>query len=163
MGKTKPTRGTETIPNKAMHSRVSYLYQAASFFAAKSQTTDHIDETPKHSAEMPENSRTTSFNQVSKAAGLQALSNQLLSDLRIVVQKSQIRLSPAVKHSICKRCNTMLVGGSTSTSFIENKSKDGKKPWADLLINKCQNCGLERRFPLTTTRQKRRPARELAV
>jgi ribonuclease P protein subunit RPR2 len=64
-----------------------------------------------------------------------------------------------MKHSICKNCDTMLIDGSTCTNEVENKSKGGKKRWADVLVRKCNTCGLEKRFPIGAERQKRRPHR----
>ncbi|RYP86163.1 hypothetical protein DL769_000775 [Monosporascus sp. CRB-8-3] len=65
-----------------------------------------------------------------------------------------------MKHTICKYCDTLLVEGHTSTSFVENQSKGGKKPWADVLVVKCNTCGGLKRFPVQAPRQKRRPIRE---
>ncbi|RYP05947.1 hypothetical protein DL765_009671 [Monosporascus sp. GIB2] len=65
-----------------------------------------------------------------------------------------------MKHTICKYCDTLLVEGDTSTSFVENQSKGGKKPWADVLVVKCNTCGGLKRFPVQAPRQKRRPIRE---
>jgi ribonuclease P protein subunit RPR2 len=55
----------------------------------------------------------------------------------------------------------MLIYGSTCTNEVENKSKDGKKPWADVLVRRCATCGLEKRFPVAAKRQKRRSQRSL--
>lgn len=86
-------------------------------------------------------------------------STRLLSQLRSVSLKSQIRLSSEMKHSICKRCNTLLISGRTSTNRVENKSRGCKKAWADLLIITCDICGMAKRFPLRAKRQNRRTKR----
>lgn len=83
-------------------------------------------------------------------------SARLLSHLRSVSLKSQIRLSSEMKHSICKRCNTLLISGHTSTNQVENKSRGGKKAWADLLVITCNVCGMAKRFPVKAKRQQRR-------
>jgi ribonuclease P protein subunit RPR2 len=61
-----------------------------------------------------------------------------------------------MKHSICKNCDTMLTDGSTCSIEVENKSKGGKKPWADVLVRKCNTCGFTRRYPMAAKRQKRK-------
>lgn len=94
---------------------------------------------------------------------LRPASRRLVSELRDVSLKMQLRMSPAMKHSICKNCNTLLLDGSTCSTEVENKSKDGKKLWADVLVRKCIVCGLAKRFPLAARRQKRRPYRERKV
>jgi len=45
------------------------------------------------------------------------------------------------------------VPGKTSIIRLENKSKGGRKPWADVLVVECQRCGLERRYPVGQERQ----------
>ncbi|KAI8950442.1 RNAse P Rpr2/Rpp21/SNM1 subunit domain-containing protein [Xylaria longipes] len=140
MAKTK-TPGS--VPNKHLYSRLSYLHQAAAFLGSQvGNTHDSKSEPPA-----ADQSRLK-------------LARHLLTDLRATSLKSQIRLSPAVKHSICKFCDTLLIEGETSTSVVENKSKHGKKPWADVLVVKCNACHGVKRFPVQAPRQKRRPQRE---
>lgn len=64
-----------------------------------------------------------------------------------------------MKHSICKYCDSLLIEGETSSSVVENKSKGGQKPWADVLVVKCHTCEGVKRFPAQAPRQKRRPMR----
>lgn len=165
MAKVKAPKGAN-IPNKAIYSRVSYLYQAAAYLATQSEQPatsggQKIEESvaiqalgPNFAIQVP-----TSDTVHVPSSLSQYIPRQLLSDLRAVSLKTQIRLSPAIKHSICKCCNSFLVDGSTCTQEIENRSKNGKKPWADVLIRKCKNCGYERRFPVAHDRQTRRISR----
>lgn len=157
MAKAKPLN----VPHKALHSRVSYLYQAAAYLATLEppSTATHVHEAEGHQQEVGHEDGQHTARSEPQLASSQVLSRQLLSDLRCVSQKMQIRLSPAMKHAICKRCDTMLLEGSTCTAKVENKSKNGKKPWADVLVRICSNCGCERRFPVNADRQPRRPYR----
>lgn len=148
MIKTKASKG---VPNKALHSRVSYLYQAATYLATQQQTqpAEDTSRTPSHQGSpVPESQN-----------GMESASRRLFSDLRAVSLKAQLRMSPAMKNSICKNCDTMLVDGFTCTTEIENRSKGGKKAWADVLVRKCDTCGTAKRFPLSAKRQKRKPLR----
>lgn len=141
------------IPNKVLHSRLSYLYQAAAYLASQKHSNvlvaDEKREAIATSRELDDDSKKS----------LQASARHLVKDLRAVSQKTLLRMSPAMKNSICKRCDTMLIDGDTCTSEVENQSKGGKKPWADVLLRKCNVCGSARRFPLGADRQKRRPYR----
>ena len=83
----------------------------------------------------------------------------LISQLRSVSLKGQIRLSQAMKHSICKSCDALLVPGTTSSTRVENKSRGSKKPWADVLVTTCHSCSATKRFPVGAKRQRRRPHR----
>ncbi|TVY21895.1 hypothetical protein LARI1_G000270 [Lachnellula arida] len=147
MSKAKAAKGTVNVPNKILHSRVSYLYQAASYLAAQqphseSGPTRYERDTSKTPSNHPksietngaEHSSSTTF---SEAAAYRPASRRMISDLRSVTLKGQMRISPAMKHSTCKKCDTLLVDGSTCTNEVENKSKEGKKPWADVPILDC--------------------------
>ncbi|KAM0356030.1 hypothetical protein ACHAPU_000423 [Fusarium lateritium] len=146
----------KSVQNRIIYSRASYLYQAASYLAkqqspncqyalSKSSTTGH-----EHSASVP----TKNEQKV-----LANMSRQAISALRAVAQKAQIRLSPAMKQTICKFCDTLLVEGDTCTSTVENASKGGRKPWADVLSIKCKTCGHVKRYPVSAPRQKRKASR----
>lgn len=172
---------------KHLHSRISYLYQAATLLAHA--TTNHIIEgcNPKNSeqakggpgeieqssimaleveetapAEAPVRSRNEPadinlYNESSLRES--ALSRHLLTHLRAVSLKSVIRLTPAMKNSICKRCDLLMVPGSTATISAENKSRGSKKPWADVLVLTCVACGTTKRHPVGMKRQLKRQKR----
>ena len=161
MAKVKTSKGVSGVTNKALHSRVSFLYQAAAYLATREpqcQNSNSVDRTGLHKDVLTV-SQTTSQDDIKLPS--QALSRRCISDLRAVSLKTQIRLSPSMKRSICKRCDIMLIDGSTCASEIENKSKGGRKPWANILVRRCKSCGYERRFPCEAKRQARRPHRPL--
>ncbi|KAL2069085.1 hypothetical protein VTL71DRAFT_15423 [Oculimacula yallundae] len=157
----KPKTGS--VPNKAIYSRVSYLYQAAAYMAAQQQQYPAKEsQTTADDEDNKEGTGTTAANSGELQLPLsQPASRRLVSDMRAVSHKVLMRISPAMKHSICKNCDTMMIDGSTCTSEVENRSKGGKKPWADILVRRCNTCGLAKRFPLVADRQKRRPQRKI--
>ena len=135
------------ISNRATFSRMSYLYQAASYLA-----TAEVQK-------LPAEDKVTSNNEDS---GGRNMARRLVSDMRAVGLKTQVRIDPNIKQSVCKYCDTLLLEGQTCTSFVENKSKNGKKPWADVLVIRCKTCTREKRFPASVSaiRQKRRHLRQ---
>ena len=182
---------TNRVPQRHIHSRVSFLYQAATLLAGtqmRDQTTplsslgDHqmhqATEDPGakqiHTAIPLDSSEEADGARCMREAGESSkrdtspglsmahapMARHLLSHLRGVSLKSQIRLSPAIKHSVCKRCDTLFMPGSTSTSTIENLSKGGKKPWADVLVIRCDVCHAVKRFPVGARRQQKREQRQ---
>jgi ribonuclease P protein subunit RPR2 len=165
MAKMK-SKGTGAIPSKAMHSRASFLYQTAIYLATQQQqrskpavessTSDGSYVKGHGTKDMAKPEMQATFD---REALLQAASRRLISDLRAVSLKAQMRMSPTMKHAICKNCDTILVDGSTCASKVENKSKGGKKPWADILVRRCNICGTARRFPVAAERQNRRTRR----
>jgi ribonuclease P protein subunit RPR2 len=148
MAKIKTLNGSAKVPNKAIHSRVSFLFQAASYLAT-SQPPKDIEQSTKQATAKVE----------TVEAAPNPISRRLASDLRSVTLKAQLRISPQMKHAICKNCDTILIDGTTCTAEVENKSKGGKKSWADVLARRCNICGVAKRYPLTAPRQKRRPLR----
>jgi ribonuclease P protein subunit RPR2 len=83
------------------------------------------------------------------------LSRVYTFQMRGVSLKTQTRLSVPVKRSFCKRCDTSLVPGVSSTQEIRNESRGRKKPWADVLVIRCLVCGTEKRFPQTEKHSKK--------
>ena len=178
----------KAIAQKHLHSRISFLYQAATYLAqvdGKSQarvpgindeskkscdpgrelqcaatTPKAVSEDGLHISTIEQHNMMPEIGPDNDWASKDfALSRQLLAHLRAVSLRGQIKLTPAVKHTICKRCNVLLIPGSTSTSNIENKSSEGRKPWADVLVTTCTACGTSKRFPVGAKRQVRRASR----
>lgn len=169
MGKKQPG----TVPNRHIYARISFLYQASAYLAQTGKTVPNApnshdiatssianadvnmeNDDTNHTQEQP------NLTQVDRSiTTAQNLSRKLLTDLRAVTHKSLIRASPDVKRTICKYCDTLLVDGQTSSSAVENASKGGKKPWADVLVVKCHTCGRAKRFPVHPREQKSRKYR----
>lgn len=175
----KADKKTNGVSQRHLYSRISYLYQAATHLMnarpeeglgttptttkntflgpEPSQAKDNNQDINVEAPEISQNVSHSSITQCStKAYGP---SRHLISQLRSVSLKGQIRLSPTMKHSICKRCDALLVPGRTSSTHIENKSRGGKKPWADVLVVTCHACSAVKRFPVEAKRQSRRPLR----
>ena len=181
MAKDKTKTG---VPNKHLHARISYLQQAAKCLAAghvspnglasmrsAAPNEDTIDQEQAPSdGDAPEppigpmsqegpahgDAKVSNFQQPS-FGGLPLL---LSSHLAQVARKSQIRLHPTIKHSICKRCTTPLIEGQTCRKFMENLSKGGRKPNADVLVLECTACGATKRWPVGAKRQERKTKRK---
>lgn len=147
MSKVKPPK-SKGIPSKHLHARTAFLYQAATYLTLQTSPNGPV-QVPEHLAQ------THSPGPVHCAP----ISLQLGSDLQQVSRKAQLRLSVDVKRTICKRCNTILVQGRTATQTIENASKGGKKPWADVLVLECKVCGGKKKFPVGMERQAKKGAR----
>lgn len=184
MGKAKAkSQKVATVPHKHLHSRISYLYQAASYLAnVKRSSADSVPTKiypedspasihPEKPLVVPEwSTRPTTIvtspstltadeerSQVAPAITARvanSLQRQMVSHLHAVSLKAQIRLSPALKRTVCKRCHTLLIPGSTCHERLENLSRGGKKPWADILILHCDTCGTQKRTPVRAARQK---------
>ncbi|TKA78494.1 hypothetical protein B0A55_01969 [Friedmanniomyces simplex] len=83
----------------------------------------------------------------------------LASHLKQIARKAQIRLHTSVKHALCPTCSTVLVEGETCTKRMENLSRGGRKPHADVLVVECTVCGAGKTVPVGAARQKRKGER----
>lgn len=188
-GKGKGLQGGPV--QKHLHSRISFLYQAATYLAnaTKDQTTMGGSFRKSEQAEIGSekyhrssriasvSAETESLKAPLEPGELQgeikshnnptarnsALSCQLLNHLRAVSLKSVIRITPVMKHSICRRCDVLLVPGSTAIADMENKSRGGKKSWADVLVVTCVACGTARRIPIGAKRQLKKQYRPIGL
>ena len=151
MGKIKAPK-SKGIPSKHLHARTTFLYQAATYLTL--QTASNKPESTPRTDELVPQSHSHGSQFVS------SLAVKLCSDLQQVSRKAQLRLSVDLKRSMCKRCNTVLVLGRTATQIVENKSKGGKQPWADVLVLECTTCGGKKRFPIGAKKQTKKAERK---
>lgn len=151
MAKDNPPK-PKGIPNKHLHARITFLYQAATYL------TLHTSVNSNQAAVKDADPSVTSHTEQSSPLAI-----QLGSDLHTVSRKAQLRLSVDLKRSMCKSCNAVLVPGHTATQVIDNQSKGGKKPWADVLVIICNRCGSKKRLPVGAKRQPKKRARLVAA
>lgn len=186
MAKTKQDK---SVQNKHHYSRASYLYQAAAYLSAHTASrqdplaaavasprepdsstqpdTTVSNEAPEsHDAELAADEAKQAKTTTAAAAAAttarplpRGSERYLITHLRGVGLKTHTRLSRDIKRSLCKRCDTLLVPARTSTAGIENASKGGRKPWADVYVVTCLVCGTEKRFPAGMEQQKRKGMR----
>ncbi|KAK5998776.1 hypothetical protein PT974_01159 [Cladobotryum mycophilum] len=154
-------KGPASVQNRHIYTRASYLYQAANYLAncaQASSTPNHGPSRQEEAANKAAHSALTANEAERKA--LMNVSRQVISDMRSVSLKMQIRSSPTIKSTICKFCDTLQIEGKTCRSAVENASKGGRKPWADVLVIRCDTCGHAKRYPISgVPRQKRRSMR----
>ena len=140
-------KGQSGVQNRHIFERISYLYQAADYLSTASR------------AQQDTSTQMTQSQHASQKKATQNVSRHAVSDLRAVSLKVMIRQSPDMKRAMCKFCDTILDEGRTCQSTIENQSKGGKKPWADVLVIRCSTCGNSKRYPVNAARQKRKHLR----
>jgi ribonuclease P protein subunit RPR2 len=151
------------VQNRAIYSRMSFLQQAAVALSSIGQRTADSSSADASNTPSVSNQPTSKINRSdsSSVTSLDGMSRRLATDLRAVSLKTRIRLKPAVKQTICKFCDSILIDGESCTSTIENKSRGAKKPWADVLVRRCDTCGRERRYPVSAARARRKTERGL--
>ncbi|KAF2749183.1 Rpr2-domain-containing protein [Sporormia fimetaria CBS 119925] len=143
--KQRPAKG---MVNRHLHARTTFLYQAAAYLTLQAAPVEQgkIEDSPTHSSRF--------------AASGDAV--RLGTHLRSISMKGQLHLSQTVKRTICKSCSAMLIPGRTANHVVENLSKGGRKPWADVLVVECRTCGSKKRFPVGASRQESKSRRASA-
>lgn len=152
MSKVKPPK-TKGIPSKHLHARTTFLYQAAAYLNLQTSPV-------QAAANVGITGDSPIVEDTKRLQAHSPIALELGSDLQQVSRKAQLRLAIDVKRTICKRCNTILVPGRTAIQTIENSSKNGRKPWADVLSIECKLCGGKKRFPTGATKQAKKHARQ---
>lgn len=146
------------VQNRAIYSRASFLQQAATLLSLHrdESAASKGDSSPSQARPVVEGS-----SEASPRADfqLQGMSRRLATDMRSVSLKTRIRLTPTVKQAVCKFCDSVLIEGHSCTSTVENRSRGGRKPWADVLVRRCHTCGRERRYPVSAEKQRRKTER----
>lgn len=145
MVKTKSPKPAKSNPHKHLHARISFLQRASEYLA--SQKTGQTQESESSVAD-PQN-----------ACGNGA-SRHMTAQCKGVSRKAQIRMSKDAKRSMCKRCETQLIRGQSSEEHIENLSRNGAKPWANVLVVTCLSCKAVKRYPIGATRNSKKKDRQ---
>jgi ribonuclease P protein subunit RPR2 len=153
------SKAQTSVSNRHIYTRASYLYQAANYLA---RFPERQDDNGQSAAAAPgdEQHSTSRKRDAQGQRAAQNISRRMVSDLKAVSLKGQVRQSPAMKRSMCKFCATVLIEGRNCHSVIENESKGGRKPWADVLVIRCSTCGNFKRVPVSARRQKRKHLRQ---
>ncbi|KAG5992347.1 hypothetical protein E4U43_003808 [Claviceps pusilla] len=158
-------KGQPGVQNRIIYSRASYLYQAATYLSNCVDRVENAPSSTRPQASKPELSADQQqqhqhqHQHRKQQKALENMSRLAMADMKAVSLKAQIRQSPALKRTVCKFCDTLLVEGRSCSSTIENPSKGARKPWADVLVMKCKTCGNVKRFPVDAPRQKRKSLR----
>ncbi|KAJ3442905.1 ribonuclease p protein subunit p21 [Anaeramoeba flamelloides] len=115
-----------SFPNKDDFLRMNFLYQASQIVVQPK--SDHKPNTTldRHNLN---------------------LSRFYIQQMKKVAQKKVLRISPEVKQTFCKGCNTLLIPGMSSTQRVRSKRQQH-------VVIRCLVCGLTKRFNCNNTQKK---------
>lgn len=171
--KSKVSQTSTNGVNKHILARALYLYEAAKYLQQQKLHGPKKDGDGPASTGLKKNAgldaTTLEFRKSQELTGRPFLGKpSCLGEQRRLVShqkgvcmkgKGQARLPVDLKRSICKRCETILEEPSTCSTIVENESRGGAKPWADVRVVQCLCCGTEKRFPIGSRRQLRKGKR----
>lgn len=145
MVKEKGKKSEPGGSQRHIRARISFLHKAANLL----QQHAYIKQKDCQEDGDNQNATSQSYPLIS------SLPRQYVSQMRGISLKSQQRLPIEVKRSICKRCDLILIQGTTCEGEIRNESRGQKKPWADVRVVRCRACGVEKRFPMCQKRSQK--------
>ncbi|TDL24232.1 Rpr2-domain-containing protein [Rickenella mellea] len=167
MGKNKNKddgQNPNNIPNKDILQRLNFLYQASVLMHKIASPSDNPDSStpdsgnPRLEATQEDNSETgrgRHERNMHKSNGKQQrmgtasdLARNYIRSMRIIGQKTNVRMDPSVKRSLCKGCSTVLVPGSTATVRIKSM-----RSHRHAISYTCTHCSTTRRIPAPPTAQ----------
>ncbi|KAE8331824.1 RNAse P Rpr2/Rpp21/SNM1 subunit domain-containing protein [Aspergillus sergii] len=176
MAKAKGKKGSSGGAQSHIRARLDYLHNAAIYLqsaaVASRQSSSQLVQKPTRpdgepvsasarivphflSHDITSGQKPTGTDSSANMDHLPHLSRVLISQMRGVSLKTQLRLPVETKRSYCKRCDTLLSPGVSCIQEIRNESRDRKKPWADVRVILCTTCETEKRFPQTERRTKK--------
>ncbi|KAK2765051.1 hypothetical protein FQN54_008750 [Arachnomyces sp. PD_36] len=160
MAKAKSQKGSAGAAQSHLRARITYLHKASAYIlSVSSTTTQRTQESSSGDGQSKEQNDSSGDganpHTTSPTVQTARLPRQYLSQIRGVSLKSQLRLPQDIKRSACRRCDILLIPGSTCTEEIENQSRGKKKPWADVRVVRCTSCGTTKRFPQASKRSSR--------
>ncbi|KAL3429825.1 RNAse P Rpr2/Rpp21/SNM1 subunit domain-containing protein [Aspergillus tetrazonus] len=157
MAKTKGKKGSGGGGNGYVRARINYLYNAAAYLQSKAAgaledvaTQNEVMSDANTASPKAKRPRSDCRDE----CALQ-VARLCISQMRGVSQKSQLRLPIEQKRSFCKRCDTLLIPGTSCIEETRNPSRGARKPWAEVRIVRCNICGTEKRFPQTDKRSRK--------
>lgn len=149
-----------------IHARIAYLNKIATLMASNQDSARHdTREIANGVSAIAASSTSSSASQADQSHGSEtSLAKHGVpylygSQLRAISRKGQVALSQDLKRSLCRVCNGPLIQGQTCTEHLENRSRGGRKPTADVKILHCSTCGTNKRFPVGARRQLKKSKR----
>ncbi|KAF8187514.1 RNAse P Rpr2/Rpp21/SNM1 subunit domain-containing protein [Pholiota molesta] len=70
------------------------------------------------------------------------LARSYIQCMRVVGQKTTVKIDPSLKRSLCSNCNTTLVPGSSATVRVKHSS-----PHGHIMVYTCMHCKTTKRIP----------------
>jgi len=139
MGKKQKeeTPNINATPNRDIIQRLNFLYQASVYLQSISPSSSgskakHTQDLKKH---ISRRKRTTGD-----------LARSYAQCMRVVGQKTTVKIDPSLKRSLCSSCNTTLIPGSFASVRVRKSSSHGH-----LVIYTCLHCKTSKSIPSPST------------
>ncbi|KIJ19058.1 hypothetical protein PAXINDRAFT_70182 [Paxillus involutus ATCC 200175] len=154
MGKNKNTNdipNPNSIANRDILQRLNFLYQASVLLngivpIAPAPPSDDenqdVQSSPQAEVAAESSSQSGKVRRRRRVVTTSELSRSYVDVMKIVGQKTNVKMDPSVKRLICKGCSSVLTPGVSATVRIKNSTSH-----SHLISYKCNRCRTERRIP----------------
>ncbi|KAI0358550.1 Rpr2-domain-containing protein [Trametes cingulata] len=139
----EPVANLSSVANRDIVQRINFLYQASTYLSAISQAL------PSSAADGGFEVSAQGTNQKSKRKSTlrhpkntAELSRSYIGTMRIVGQKTMVRMDPSLKRTLCKGCDAVLLPGTSATVRVKPLPSHGQA-----VVYTCLTCRTSRRIP----------------
>ncbi|KAJ7693310.1 RNAse P Rpr2/Rpp21/SNM1 subunit domain-containing protein [Mycena rosella] len=123
-----------SIVNRDIMQRLNFMYQASVYLSAVLPVPTPPPAPPK---KRTKKSRKMTVHDLSKA---------YIHSMKVVSNKTMVKMDPGVKRTLCNGCNIVLVPGSTASVRVKSSRVHGH-----LMSYRCNSCNATRRIPAPPT------------
>ncbi|KAJ7497613.1 RNAse P Rpr2/Rpp21/SNM1 subunit domain-containing protein [Mycena latifolia] len=121
-----------SIVNRDIMQRLNFMYQASVYLSG-------VLPVPPPTA--PEKRK-----KKSRKMNVHDLSKSYINSMKVVANKTMVKMDPAVKRTLCNGCNIVLVPGSTASVRVKSSTTHGH-----IMLYRCNSCNSTRRIPAPPT------------
>ncbi|KAG2150863.1 Rpr2-domain-containing protein [Suillus clintonianus] len=126
------------VGNRDIIQRLNFLYQASVLLNAVTADLSEVPFSPCETNDTHNPPKKWQKRVVSTAE----LSRSYIDTMKVVGQKTNVKIDPTVKRVICKGCHIVLMPGASSTVRVKNSASH-----RHLIIHTCKSCRTSRRIP----------------
>ncbi|KAI0335126.1 Rpr2-domain-containing protein [Cubamyces sp. BRFM 1775] len=139
-----PAASLNSVANRDIVQRINFLYQASTYLSTISQSLPpSAEDTAKTGREKAKSGKKQKRRpNLRHPRNVAELSRNYVGTMRIVGQKTMVRMDPCVKRTLCKGCDAILMPGATATVRIHPLPSHG-----EAVVYTCTNCQTIRRIP----------------
>ncbi|KAG2358478.1 RNAse P Rpr2/Rpp21/SNM1 subunit domain-containing protein [Suillus spraguei] len=127
------------VGNRDIIQRLNFLYQASVLL--NGMTAGPSSQIPFDTCESNDTQSPPRKRQ-KRVVSTADLSRSYVDTMKIVGQKTNVKIDPTVKRVICKGCHIVLLPGASSTVRVKNSKSHGH-----IVVHTCNSCKTSRRIP----------------
>ncbi|KAF8149498.1 RNAse P Rpr2/Rpp21/SNM1 subunit domain-containing protein [Crassisporium funariophilum] len=142
------TPNVNATANRDIMQRLNFLYQASVLLQslAPPSPPSHKEDIQEPVSEASSSKDTLKKRQVRRKKTTGDLARSYIKCMRVVGEKTTVKMDPAVKRSLCSGCSTTLVPGSTASVRVKRSPCHGH-----IIVYTCLHCKTSKRIPSPPT------------